>query len=116
MSLLDGSLSALFGAAFSSLFRDAILAKLATTDDGSGGFVTSLTTYPAKAMVEAVSDRARAASGLPDLAVTVSVLQAGLAVTLDLDDQVTVAGASYRVIKVDADPAGAAWTAVAVPS
>ena len=46
MSLLDGSLSALFGAAFSSLFRDAILAKLATTDDGSGGFVTSLTTYP----------------------------------------------------------------------
>ena len=47
---------------------------------------------------------------------TVSVLQAGLAVTLDLDDQLTVAGASYRVIKVDADPAGAAWTAVAVPS
>ena len=51
-----------------------------------------------------------------DASEKISVLQAGLAVTLDLDDQVTVAGASYRVIKVDTDPAGAAWTAVAVPS
>ena len=116
MSLLDGSLSAVFGAAFAGLFRDAILAKLAATDDGSGGFVIAFTSYPVKAMVEAVSDRARAGSGLPDLAVTIVVLQAGLAVALDLDDQVTVAGASYRVIRVDADPAGAAWTAVAVPS
>ncbi len=116
MSLLDGGLSALFGAVFSGLFRDATLAKLAATDDGSGGFETSFTSYPVKVMLEAVSDRARAASGLPDLAVTVLVLQAGLAVTLDLDDRVTVAGTSYRVVKVDADPAGAAWTAVVVPS
>ena len=116
MSLLDGDLATLFGTAFAGLFRNAILDKSTVTDDGSGGFASMLVPTPAKVMVEAVSDRARAASGIPDVAVTLSILQAGLGTTVDLDDQITVGGMNYRVIRVEADPAGAVWTAIAVPS
>ena len=115
MSLLDGELAAVFGAAFAGLSRAATLTKVSATDDGSGGFHAAFAGIPVRAMVEAVSDRARAASGLPDPAVTVSVLRAGLAVAVDLDDEIAVAGQSYRVIRVDTDPAGAASTTVAVP-
>ncbi len=115
MSLLDGDLAAVFGTAFAGLYRAATLNKVSPSDDGSGGFRTAFTGVLVKAMVEAVSDRARAVSGLPDPAVTISVLRAGLAVAVDLDDEVAVAGQSYRVIRIDTDPAGAAWTAVAVP-
>ncbi len=115
MSLLDGDLAALFGAAFAPLYRDATLAKLAPADDGAGGFTTAPTVHAAKAIVESVSDAARAASGIPASAVTLSVLRAGLGATLDLDDEVTVGGATYRVIRVGTDPAGAAYTAAAVP-
>ncbi len=115
MSLLDGDLAAVFGAAFAGLYRAATLNKVSPTDDGSGGFRAAFTGVPVRAMVEAVSDRARVASGLPDPAVTISVLRAGLAAAVDLDDEVAVAGQIYRVIRIDTDPAGAAWTAVAVP-
>ena len=115
MSLVDGDLAALFGAAFAPLYRDATLFKLAPADDGAGGFSVTPTAFPARALVEAVSDRARAASGLPDPAVTLSVLRSGLAASLDLDDEVAVGGATFRVIRVDTDPAGAAYGAVAVP-
>lgn len=115
MPLIDGDLAALFGAAFATLYRDATLTKLAPADDGAGGFAVTPTPWAAKALVEAVSDRARATSGIPDPAVTLSVLRAGLGTTLDLDDQVTIAGTTYRVIRVDTDPAGAAYRAVAVP-
>ncbi len=115
MSLVDGDLAALFGAAFASLYGDATLTKLAPADDGAGGFAVTPTSFPAKALAEAVSDAARAASGIPDPAVTLSVLRAGLGATLDLDDEVAVGGATYRVIRVDTDPAGAAYSAVAVP-
>ena len=115
MSLLDGDLAALFGAAFAPLYRDATLLKTVPADDGAGGFAVTSRASPAKVLVEAVSDRARAASGLPEPAVALSVLRAGLAASLDLDDEVTVGAATYRVIRVGTDPAGAAYSAVAVP-
>lgn len=116
MSLLDGALAALFGAAFAPLYRDATLIKTVPADDGVGGFTVTSTATPAKVLVEALSDRARAASGLPEPAVSLSMLRAGLAASLDLDDAVTVESATYRVIRVGTDPAGAAYSAVAVPA
>jgi hypothetical protein len=116
MSLVDGDLAALFGAAFAPLYRDAILTKLTPADDGAGGFTTTPMSTPAKILIEAVSDAARAASGIPDEAVTLSVLRAGLGATLDLDDEVKMGPDTYRVIRVATDPAGAAYQAVAVPA
>lgn len=116
MPLLDGDLAALFGAAFASLYGDATVTRPTPTDDGAGGFAVTPVTYPAKALADAGSDRARAASGLPESSVTLSVLRAGLGVRLDLDDEITLAGATYRVIRVETDPAGAAYRAVGVPA
>ena len=115
MPLLDGDLAALFGAAFAPFYRDAVLLKLAPADDGAGGFTVTPTAFHARALVEAASDAARAASGIPAPAVTLSVLRAGLGAALDLDDEVAVAGATYRIVRVGTDPAGAAYTALAVP-
>ena len=95
---------------FAALYRDATLQKTLLSTTASGGFA-GRTASPVLALVDAVSDRARAASGLPDPAVTLSVLRAGLAAAVEVDDQVAVAGASYRVIKAATDPAGAAWAA-----
>ena len=78
MSLLDGDLAALFGAAFAPLYRNATLTKLVPTDDGAGGFTTSPTPSAAKALVEDVSDRGPSRQRHPGEAVTLSVLRAGL--------------------------------------
>ncbi len=115
MALLDGGLARIFGTAFGAVYVDATLIKGVFTDDGGGGFAVASTDIPVKAMVERVSDRARAASGLPDTAVTISVLRAGLAVPVALDDALTLSGQTYRAIRVETDPAGAAWSIVAVP-
>lgn len=116
MPLLDGDLQTIFGAAFAAFYLDAVLHKVATADAGTGGFAVGTADHPVKAMVEALSDRARAASGLPLPAVSISLLRAGLPVSVDLDDLVTVSSKTYRVIRVDIDPAGAAWSLVAVPA
>ena len=116
MSLLDGDLAALFGAAFAPLYRDATLIQTVPADDGAGGFAVTRTATPAKVLVEALSARARAASGLPEPAVSLSVLRAGLAASVDLDDEVAVGAETYRIIRVATDPAGAAYAVVAVPA
>ncbi len=115
MSLLDGDLQRLFGAVFAAVYRDATLAKSTDTDTGTGGFAVAATNRPVKAMVSAMSDRARADRALPESAVTISLLRAGMTAGVDLDDLVFVAGLGYRIIRVESDPAGAAWSVVAVP-
>ena len=116
MPLFDGDLQKIFGAAFGAVYRDATLHKVAPADTGTGGYATSTTDYPVKAMLEALSDEARAASGLPLPAVRISLLRAGLPADADLDDLVAVAGQTFRVTRVDTDPAGVAWSLVAVPA
>lgn len=115
MSLLDGPLAAVFGAVLGAVFRDGTLHKISETDQ-AGGFATAATDYPVKLSVEALGAAERAASGLPLAAIRMLILRAALPVPIDLDDGVTVGGASYRVIKVDLDPAQAAVTATVVPA
>ena len=116
MALLDRDLGAIFGAAFAPIYLDATLQKSALADDGSGGFGVEATPYPIKAMLAGLSERARAASGLPETALTISVLRAGVAVAPDLGDRIVVSGRTFRLIRVDTDPAAAATLAVAVPA
>lgn len=114
MPLLDGDLAGLFGSAFSVFYLDATLHKVTSTDDGSGGYAVATVDYPIKAMIEAMSDKARAASGLPLTAVDMSLLRRGMSIAVALDDLVTVSGQTYRIIRVETDPAGAAWSVAAV--
>ncbi len=116
MSLLDGPLAAVFGAALGALFRDATLHKMVEADTGSGRFAATPTDYPCKVSLEAIGAADRAASGLPLSAVRVTILRGGLPVVPDLDDGLTVGGVGYRILKVDADPAQASVTATVVPA
>ena len=116
MPLLDGDLAAVFGAAFGAVFADATIHKVQQTDNGTGGFAVTVTDCPAKLSLDAVGAEERAASGLPTSAIRLTVLRAGLPVMVDLDDELTLGGATYRAIKVDTDPAGVAFSVLAVPA
>ena len=96
------------------LYADGTLHKVSLTDDGADGFASTTTDSPVKALVESLSDRDRAAGGLPRTAVRLSVLRAGLATEIALDDGLTLAGVTYRVVQVDTDPVGAAYSLVGV--
>ncbi len=113
MSLSDG-LSAVFGAAFGAVLADGTVHKMQQTDTGTGGFAVTATDYPAKLGLDAVGADERVASGIPASAIRLTVLRAGLPVAVDLDDTVTVAGVTYRAIKVDTDPVAAAYAVLAV--
>ena len=116
MVLLNGGLRAVFGAAFGGLFNDGVLHKARLTDDGAGGFTAQGTDSPAKILVESLSEQARAAGGLPRDAVILTVLRAGLPADITLDDSLTVNGATYRVIAVGVDAAGASFSVTGVPA
>jgi hypothetical protein len=116
MSLLDGALAAVLGAAFGAVFRDGVLHKMAKADLGTGGFTATATDYPVKVSLDQLGATERVATGIPNAAVRLILLRSGLAVAVDLDDGVTVEGATYRIIKVDTDPAMAAYSLMAVPA
>ena len=65
MSLLDGALAAVFGAAFGALFAPGTLHKVQPAETGTGGFTVTVTDYPARFSLEAVGSDERAASGIP---------------------------------------------------
>ena len=115
MALLDGALGTALGAALAPLMRDAVLHKTIESAATGGRFGVATTDYPVKASRDLVSAADRAASGLPSDAVRLIVLLRGLSVTIDLDDGLTIGSASYRVIRVESDPAGAAAVATGVP-
>lgn len=116
MPFLDGSLRTVFGAAFGSLFSDGVLHKVTLSDDSVGGFAATTTAIPVKVQIESVSERDRIGGGLPRTAVGLTVLAAGLASPIALDDSVTVDGVTYRVVQTEVDPAGASFALVGVPA
>ncbi len=116
MGLLDGALATVFGAALAAVFRNGTLHKTSETDTGTGAFTPSVADYPVRLCLDALAASDRAASGLPLTAVRLTVLRAGLPVTIDLDDGLSVGAANYRVVKIDTDPAGASYSLAAVPA
>ena len=116
MGLLDGALASVFGAALGAVFGSGTLHKTVEADTGGGRFTPATTDYPVKLSLAALAAGDRAASGLPLTAVRLTVLRAGLPVTVDLDDGLTVGAGTFRVVKVDTDPVGAAYVLAAVPA
>lgn len=113
MSFLS-ALPAVFGAALAPLAADGVLHSTTLADTGGGGLAATFTDRPVKVVVESLSAADRI--GLPRHAVRLTVLCAGLAAPVQLDDSLTVSGATYRVTSVDRDPAGASFVLVGVPA
>jgi hypothetical protein len=116
MSLLDGSLRAVFGAAFAPLLLDGTLHVAVKDADGGMILPPVFIDVPVKGHRDEIGDRQRADWGVPDRAVRLIVLQAGVAAAPTLDDKITLAGGRWRIGTVDSDPAGAAWVLTGMPA
>lgn len=116
MSLLDGSLRAVFGAAFAPLLLDGTLHVAAKDADGGVILPPVFFDVPVKGHRDEIGDRQRADWGAPDQAVRLIVLQAGVAAAPTLDDEITLAGGRWRISTIESEPAGAAWILTGVPA
>ncbi|KGM34991.1 hypothetical protein [Inquilinus limosus] len=116
MSLLDGALQAMFGAAFGPLLLDGTLHVAAK--DAEGGMILPpvFVDVPVKGHRDELGDRQRADWGIPDRAVRLVVLQANVAAEPTPDDEITLAGGRWRIGTVERDPAGAAWILTGMPA
>ncbi|WP_131194931.1 hypothetical protein [Lichenihabitans psoromatis] len=115
MTLLTGGLAAVFGAAFGAIFADGVLHQSNETATGTGGFTVSWSDSPIKFCLDAVDQATRGAAGLPSNVVKLTVLQASAPGGIGLDDQISLAGLTYRVVNVDTDPAAVGFVLLAVP-
>jgi hypothetical protein len=110
MGLLDGGLQAIFGQAFGPRLLDATLHKVTLTDDGTGGFSSASLPYPVKGMIDDYSDYTRAQLGVPQTDVRLIVMQYGVPVEPQLQDELTIRDRRYALSRIKADPANATWT------
>jgi hypothetical protein len=116
MSLLDGPLRAVFGAAFAPLLLDGMLHVAAKDADGRVMLPPVFADVPVKGHRDDAGDRQRADWGIPDRAARLIVLQAGVVSEPTPDDEITLAGGRWRISTVGRDPAGAAWILTGVPA
>lgn len=116
MSLLDGPIRAVFGAAFAPLLLDGTLHVAAKDPDGGLVLPPVFADVPVKGHRDETGDRQRADWGIPDRAARLIVLQAGVAAEPTPDDEITLAGGRWRISSVERDPAGAAWILTGMPA
>jgi len=116
MALLDGSLRAVFGAAFAPLLLDGVLHVVVKDADGGVILPPTFADVPVKGHRDEADDKQRADWGVPDRAVRLIVLQAGVAAAPTLDDEITLAGSRWRIGTVERDPAGAVWILTGEPA
>ena len=110
MGLLDGDLQNVFGSVFGSLMLDGTLTTITSVSNGKGGWTNSTQTAAVKLMIESYSEFYRAQAGIPDTDVKIIVLQKDVALTPDINSRITARGVEYSVVRVQQDPAQAAWT------
>lgn len=109
MGLLDGDLQRVFGNAFGPRLLAATLHKVTRADDGEGGYTDTVQDYAVKAMVDSYTKRAKDYS--PTNEVKIIVLQYQVPVVpVENIDRISIASKTYRITRVDQDPASAAWT------
>jgi len=97
MSLLDGALRAAFGAAFAPLLLDGMLHVAAKDAGGEVILPPVFADVPVKGHRDEIGDRQRADWGIPDRAVRLIVLQAGVTAEPTPDDEITLAGGRWTV-------------------
>lgn len=105
MSLLDGTLSSIFNAAFAGIYLPATLHKAATTFDEAGNPTATDTDYSCRAMIDDMSEVARAQAGYTESERRILMLADSCEVKPDTEDAITVKGARYSVMDVNSDPA-----------
>lgn len=109
MSLLNGGIAAIFGAAFGGLYLDGTLHRSGTDPiyDGEG----NITGYaggadvPCKAQVDGATYAMRQSEGYAEGDVRILILSAGLSVEPTTDYQISVSGKRWMIASVERDAA-----------
>lgn len=113
MGILDGDITALFGAAFSDMYLDATLhAGTGEPSYQPNGdiFEYAGSDVPAKCQVDAATDAMRRAEGFSEGDVRLIILALGLPTITD-NHQLTVQGVRYFLAGPTLDAAGSHWVA-----
>lgn len=116
MGLLDGGLQAIFGAAFAPIYLSGTLHRIGK--DGSGAIIKPVawTDVAIKGQRDDYTDLQRADWNIPQKAVRLIVLQAGVPAEPTADDEITLAGRRWRISNISRDPASAAWIMMGQPA
>jgi hypothetical protein len=121
MGLLDGGIQAVGGKLFGSFFLNGTLWKASRDADGRIIKPIVWTGSQVKVQVDDFGFINRAAAGVPDKAVAILILQAGMAAMPSMDDELTVlqgpyGGRRFRLGIMNGDPAGIGWETTGVPA
>lgn len=114
MGLLDGGLQRIFGAAFAPLYLAGTLHRIGKDADGQIVRPVTWADVPIRGQQDDYSDSLRAEGKVPDGAVRLIVLQAGITAEPTTDDEITLAGKRWRISNIGRDPAAAAWTMMGI--
>lgn len=100
-------LSGVFGAAFSSIYDDAVLVRPASlTDDGSGSIVRGAPIeFLCKAQVDSATEAMRRGDGYAETDQRVLVLSASVAIEPSTDDEIWIRDRAWAIANVSRDPA-----------
>jgi hypothetical protein len=112
VGLLDGGIAAVFGAAFSGLYLDAIL-HTGTGDpiyDDQGNITgySGAGNLACKAQVDSATDAMRRADGFAEGDARIIILAQGLP-KVTSDHELTVRGIRHRLLSAELDPAASHW-------
>lgn len=111
MSLLNGGISAIFGAALSGLYLPATLHKPGAyeTDDEGNILPGAETDAPCRAQIDAATYAMRQSEGYSEGDVRIIVLAAGLTAPITTDHQITVSGKRWMIASAEQDAAASHW-------
>lgn len=117
MSMLEGGIRSVFGRAFGRLLLPGTLIKQTRQDDGAGGWALVETSYPIRGqldrateeMLDGGNSRLRQTVGYSATPMKIIVLQHGVPVDIDTDDEIVLRGKRWKVASVRRDPADSHW-------
>lgn len=115
MGLLDGGLTAVFGAAFNGIYLPGTLHRQTRTEADNGDVSVLWSDSPIRYQPDRITQAMRQAEGYTDKDAAFLILQAGVAQEPTTDDEFT-AGGRWAVKSVDADPANTHWIIRASPA
>ena len=106
MGLLNGQLSAVFNRAFAGIYLPATLHVSGSGYDDAGNPTAGADIdYDCRAMIDDMSEVARAQAGYTERERRIMVLADSVDVVPTTNDSVTVKGERYAIMDVNSDPA-----------
>ncbi|MBI1682383.1 hypothetical protein [Caulobacter hibisci] len=121
MGLLDGSLQAVFGAAFAPLYLPGTLHRQTRTDADDGDVTVTWADSPIRYQPDKVTEAMRSADGYTERDAAFLILQAGVPI-FNTDAELTAKQAPaeperrWAVKSCESDPAGTHWVVRASPT